>query len=61
MSEEFLEIKDDLQHSIEIGQTAKLTWQIKSIKVYLSLDDWESAVEKLFLIRDEVIRRINNG
>jgi len=68
MSEEFLEIKEDVKNSIEIGETNKGFLYIKSAKRYFGYGtaDMEYAIEMLFATYDKAkeaikSRRINNG
>jgi len=62
MSDVYVEMKDEPKNSVEIGQTAKKDFYLKSLKLYWgNNDEWGEVVERLFLIRDEVVRRINNG
>lgn len=60
MTEEYLELTALLQNSVEIGQTSKGDWYIKSIKVYFGHDKdlGEFAVNKLFWIRDLMVKEM---
>ncbi len=62
MSNVNVQLQDELQHSVSIKQTAKLTWYCEKLSLYWGNNDkWQDVIEELFLIRDEVVRRINNG
>ncbi len=39
----YVNLSDELKNSIEIGQTSKCEWYIKSIKVYFGMEECDEA------------------